>query len=81
MRHAPAWPWTCLQRWAGRASGSPVFWGTGLAVHFVYSRWLAGETIDELALDYDLHPSLIEQGLREWCGRPRDWKKRVEVKK
>lgn len=81
MRHAPDWPWSCLQRFQGRSYGNPVFRGTGLAVEFVYGRWLAGESIEELAADYDLHPSLIEQGLREWSGRPRDWKKRVEVRK
>lgn len=81
MKHAPAWPWSCLQRWRGRSSGKPVFRGTGIAVQFIYSRWLAGETIEELALDYDLHPSLIEQGLREWAGRPRNWQARVEVRK
>lgn len=79
MKPSPAWPWSCLRRWKGRASGNPCFRGTGVSVEFVYSRWLAGESIDELAEDYELHPSLIEQGFREWSGRPRDWKKRVQV--
>lgn len=74
------WPWKQLRRWAGIRGGMPVFNNTGLSVDFVYSRWLAGESIAELALDYGLHPSVIEQGLREWSGRPRNWRQRVEIR-
>lgn len=81
MKAQPAWPWSCLRRWRGIGSGAPVVKNTGIHVAFLYSRWLAGESIDEIAIDYDLHPTVIEQAFREWAGRPRNWDKRVEVKK
>ena len=77
----PAWPWSCLKRWRGRGNGAPAVSNTGIQVRFLFSRWLAGESIEELALDYGLHPTVIEQAFREWAGKPRNWETRVEVRK
>lgn len=75
------WPWTELQRWRGMGNGEPVLRGSRLFVRVLFGRWLAGESIDALALDYGVHPTVIEQGFREWAGRPRNWAQRVEIRK
>lgn len=80
MKAQKAWPWAALARWEGIGGGAAVLINTGIHIEFIRQRWAAGETIAELAEDYDLHPSLIEQGLREWVNRPRDWRKRVAIK-
>lgn len=74
------WPWKQLRRWAGISGGAPVFSNTGLSVTFVHSRWLGGDSIADLALDYGLHPMVIEQGLKEWASRPRNWRSKVEIR-
>lgn len=76
----PHWPWTELQRWHHIGGGVPVLRGSRLSIRVVFSRWLAGESIEAIAEDYGVHGTVIEQALREWAGRPRNWTGRVEIR-
>jgi uncharacterized protein (DUF433 family) len=44
--------------------GRPMLVGTGIPTAIVAERYKAGESIQELAYDYDLLPSLIEEAIR-----------------
>ena len=44
--------------------GRPVIANTGIPIEVVSERFLAGESIEELADDYNLSPSAIEQAIR-----------------
>ncbi|MCG3114616.1 MAG: DUF433 domain-containing protein [Candidatus Manganitrophus sp. SA1] len=46
------------------AFGRPVLAGTGIATHVIAERYKAGESIKELAEDYGLSPSQIEEAIR-----------------
>lgn len=81
MKPQRYWPWVCLRRWRGKGSGTPIVVNTGLSARVLFGRWLAGETIDEIAEDYNLHPSVVEQAFREWAGKPKDWATRVEIQR
>lgn len=52
-----------------RAAGRLVIAKTGIPTEALAERWRAGETIEELAADYDLQKDQIEAALRwEQCG-------------
>ena len=53
-----------LQRLDGVSSGGVCFAGTGVLVEFVVSRFMAGESLAELAEDYALSVQMIEAGIR-----------------
>jgi uncharacterized protein (DUF433 family) len=44
--------------------GRPVIAGTGIPVSSVYERYKAGDSVAELALDYQLEVSAIEEAIR-----------------
>jgi len=44
--------------------GRPVITGTGIRTEIIFSRFKAGETVPELAADYLLRPSQIEDAIR-----------------
>lgn len=46
------------------AFGRPVIAGTGIRVEHLAARYLAGDSIDELAHDYDLPPAKVEEAIR-----------------
>jgi uncharacterized protein (DUF433 family) len=47
-----------------RGSGLPTIEGRNLRADFVVGRWRRGDTIDFLAMDFDLDPAVIEAALR-----------------
>ena len=47
----------------GIASGRPVINGTGIRAETVWHRFSAGETVDELADDYDIEPRVIDKAI------------------
>lgn len=47
-----------------RAFGRPVLLGTSVPIHDIYSRWHRGESIAQLASDYEVKPGEIEEALR-----------------
>jgi len=48
----------------GVSCGRPCIEGTGVATIFVAQRFMAGESVFNLALDYRLSKPLIEEALR-----------------
>ena len=44
--------------------GKPTFRGTRVMVHFVLRSFRRGETINRLALDYQIPPEAVVEGLR-----------------
>ena len=46
------------------SAGRPVIAGTGLATEVIAERYIAGETVVELAKDYDRENSEIEEAIR-----------------
>lgn len=55
-----------------RSFGRPVVVGTRVPTEVLASRWQAGDSIDALASDFELSPSLIESALR--------WEKQANAK-
>lgn len=47
-----------------RSFGAPVIAGTGIRVEDLFGRFSAGESIAELAADYELDPTKIEAAIR-----------------
>lgn len=46
------------------SAGRPVIAGTGLATEIIAERYKAGDSIRELAKDYERKPSEIEEAIR-----------------
>ncbi len=44
--------------------GRPIVTGTGIGTEVLFSRFRAGESIVEIAADYMLRPSQIEDAIR-----------------
>lgn len=44
--------------------GRPIVTGTGIRTEILFSRFRAGESITEIAADYMLRPSQIEDAIR-----------------
>ena len=51
------------------SGGRPVLAGTGLATELIAERYKAGESVEDLAKDYEREESEIEEAVRCELGR------------
>lgn len=54
---------TALNRLAGVGGGQLIVRGTGIIASVIVERFVAGDSIAAIALDYQLHPDLIERAI------------------